>query len=97
MIQPKKNANGSIIWSDADKEKLCDLFHEGYTDEEIGEQLGRTAMAVCRIRHLLRLRIERRPNKIFKPKGVMADYFPKWYKDKLKREWEQKYNQTSMR
>lgn len=96
MIQPKKNANGSILWSNADKEKLRDLYYEGYNDEEIAEQLGRTATAVQGMRSLLKLPKKRQPEKEFY-KGVMADYYPKWYKDKLKREWEQKYNRTSTR
>lgn len=94
MIQPKKNSNGSYIWSDADKEKLRDLFHEGYTDEEIAEALGRTPLAVQGMRSLLKLKKAYQPHK-FEPKGVLADYYPKWYLKKLKEQWEQKFNQTS--
>lgn len=90
MIQPKKNSNGSYIWSNADKEKLRDLYFEGNNDEEIGEQLGRTDKAVSYMRSVLKLPKKRQPEKVFQLKGVMSDFYPEWYKQKLKREWQEK-------
>lgn len=90
MLQPKKNSNGSYIWSQADKEKLRDLYYEGYNDKEIGEQLGRTDKAVCYMRSILKLPKKRQPEKVFQLKGVMSDFYPEWYKQKLKREWQEK-------
>ena len=96
MIQPKKNSNGSYIWSQADKEKLRELYYEGYNDEEIGKQLRRTPLAVRYMRYVLKLPKKRQPEKEFKFKGVMSDYYPEWYKEKLKREWQEE-QQTSSR
>lgn len=92
MIQPKKNPNGSFLWSQADKEKLRDLYHEGYTDEEIAIQLGRTRKAVGAMRCALKLKLKSQPEKKFVIKDSMADYYPPWYLKKLKKEWDQQFS-----
>lgn len=86
MIQPKKNPNGSFLWSQVDKEKLRDLYHEGYTDEEIAIQLGRA------MRYALKLKLKSQPEKKFVIKDSMADYYPAWYLKKLKKEWDQQFS-----
>lgn len=88
MVQ-RKNNNGSILWSDADKERLRDLYFEGYTDEEIAEQLGRTATAVQGMRSLLKLKKTRQPHKVFRIHDAMADYYPTWYKKHLLQQWKE--------
>lgn len=87
MIQ-RKNSNGSYIWSNADKEKLRDLYSEGYNDKEIGEQLGRTDKAVCYMRSVLKLPKKKQPEKHFVLKGVLSEYYPDWYIKQLKERWE---------
>lgn len=84
---PKKNNNGSFIWSDADKEKLRDLYHEGYTDEEIAEQIGRTFMAVQSMRCSMKL--PKLDQMRFEINDAMADYYPTWYKKLLKQQWKE--------
>lgn len=87
MLQRRKNSNGSYLWSNADKERLRDLYYEGYNDEEIGLRVGRTVKAVCHMRSLLKLPKKKQPDKEFHLKGVMSDFYPEWYKLKLKKEW----------
>lgn len=77
------------VWTAAEKEKVKDLFFEGYTDEEIDSRIGRTAKAVGVQRCYLHLHKKRQPPKQFIIHDAMADYYPKWYKEHLKREWEQ--------
>ena len=43
-------SNASTSWRDKDVETLMSMKREGFTDEDIGEVLGRTAKAVS-IRH----------------------------------------------
>lgn len=84
------------VWTAAEKEKVKDLFYEGYTDEEIGNKIGRTAKAVGVQRCHMRLRKKRQPPKTFCIHDAMADYYPKWYMQHLKREWEKEQLMCSM-
>lgn len=77
------------MWTAAQKEKLRDLFFEGYNDEEIGTKIGRTAKAVGVQRCHMQLRKKRQPPKTFIIHDAMADYYPRWYKEYLKEQWEQ--------
>lgn len=87
----RKHSSGCYIWEEADKEELRDLYFEGYTDEEIAEMMERTPSAVQRMRSLLGLVKKNQPPKRFTLKGVLSEFYPKFYKDKLRKEWEQKH------
>lgn len=91
MRLPKLCNNGTRIWEAKDKEKLKDLYYEGYTDEEIAEVLGRTKKAISRVRAELKLKARSRGNKEFVIHDAMGDYLPKWWKDILKKRWEERY------
>lgn len=83
------------MWSLAEKEKVKDLFYEGYSDDEIAKKLGRTPLAVGLQRHYMKLRKAQQPHKEFRIHDAMAEYYPTWYNEKLKREWIE--HQTSTR
>lgn len=77
------------LWTAADVEKLKDLFHEGYSDTEIGERLGRSGNSVAVKRHYLKLHKAYQPRKKFRIHDAMADYYPTWYKKLLKQQWQE--------
>ena len=83
------------VWSAAEKEKVKDLFHEGYSDAYIAHVLGRTPLAVGLQRHYMKLRKAQQPHKEFVIHDAMADYYPTWYKKHLLQQW--KEQQTSTR
>lgn len=82
------------VWSAAEKEKLKDLFREGYSDAEIGAKLGRTEKSVSVKRHHLGLHKAQQPRKEFRIHDAMADYYPKWYKKLLKQRWQEQQTST---
>lgn len=84
------------VWSAAEKEKVKDLFHEGYSDAEIAHILGRTAKAVSVERHYLGLHKKKQPQREFRIHDAMADYYPTWYKKHLLQQWKEQ-QQTSTR
>lgn len=90
-----EKGNRVRVWTDAEKEKVKDLFYEGYSDKEIGERLGRTALAVSMQRHHLRLHKARQPAKVFCIHDPIADYYPSWYKKKLREEWLREQEQST--
>lgn len=96
MIRITKTASNPNIWTRADKEKLRDLFFEGYNDEEIAKKMGRTPKAVCIQRSLLKLPKKRQPPRRFGIHDAMADYYPKWYKDYLIKQWEKEQSMSTM-
>ncbi len=53
------------VWTVAEVERLRDLLSQGWTDDEIAGDLGRTAKAVNRKRYHLGLRAPRQPGRPF--------------------------------
>lgn len=84
------------VWSAAEKEKVKDLFLEGYSDAEIAHILGRTVIAVGLQRHYMKLRKAQQPHKEFAIHDAMAEYYPTWYKKHLLQQWHEQ-QQTSTR
>ena len=82
------------LWSATEREKVKDMFFEGYSDAEIGEVLGRTAKSVGLQRYHLNLHKAHQPHKEFRIHDAMADYFPTWYKKYLLQQWKEQ-QQTS--
>lgn len=76
-------------WSAEEKDMLRDLYHKGLSDEEIAEKIGRTKCAVANQRHELDLPMHNTTR--FEINDAMADYYPAWYREKKKREWEERY------
>jgi hypothetical protein len=93
----KNNPNGSRLWEPAEKEKLRDLFFEGYTDDEIAEMLERTPGAVAGMRGLLKLRKSKQGKRDFVLHDAMGEYLPKWYVDLKRKQWNEKYGKASIR
>lgn len=85
----EKTSRNIRLWTAAEVEKLKDLFHEGYSDAEIGERLGRSGNSVAVKRHYLRLHKAYQPRKEFRIHDAMADYYPTWYKKLLKQQWQE--------
>ena len=79
------------VWSAAEKEKVKDLFHEGYSDAEIAHILGRTAMAVTLQRHYMKSHKAKQPSREFVIHDAMAEYYPSWYKKQLREQWKERY------
>lgn len=75
------------VWSAAEKEKVKDMFLEGYSDAEIAQILGRTPLAVGLQRHYMKLRKAQQPHKEFVIHDAMAEYYPTWYKKHLLQQW----------
>lgn len=90
----EKTPHNIRLWTAAEVEKLKDLFHEGYSDAEIGKRLGRSDNSVAVKRHFLRLHKAHQPRKEFRIHDAMAEYYPTWYKEKLKREWIEQQTST---
>ena len=67
------------------------MFNEGYSDKEIGEKLGRTAMAVTLQRHYMKLHKAKQPSREFVIHDAMAEYYPSWYKKQLREQWKERY------
>lgn len=84
------------VWSAAEKEKVKDMFHEGYSDAEIAVKLGRTALAVGIQRHYMNLHKAHQPSREFVIHDAMAEYYPTWYKKFLREQWK-KQQLTSSR
>lgn len=83
------------MWTDAEKEKVKDLFYEGYSDAEIAVKLGRTALAVGIQRHYMKLHKAHQPSKEFRIHDAMADFYPSWYKKQLREEWLREQEQST--
>lgn len=79
------------VWTQAEKEKVRDMFFEGYTDAEIGEKIGRTPHAVGLQRCYMGFKKLRQPQRRFEIHDAMADYYPDWYKKQLKEQWNEQY------
>ena len=94
-ITLEKTPNNIRVWSAAEKEKVKDMFFEGYSDAEIAVKLGRTPLAVGLQRHYMKLHKAHQPHKEFRIHDAMADYYPSWYKKHLLQQW--KEQQTSTR
>lgn len=77
------------VWSAAEKEKVKDMFLEGYSDAEIAHILGRTALAVGLQRHYMKLHKAHQPHKEFVIHDAMADDYPTWYKRYLREQWKE--------
>ena len=75
------------VWSAAEKEKVKDMFLEGYSDAEIADKLGRTVIAVGLQRHYMKLRKAQQPHKEFVIHDAMAEHYPTWYKKYLLQQW----------
>jgi hypothetical protein len=84
------------VWSAAEKEKVKDMFFEGYSDAEIAHRLGRTTLAVGLQRHDMKLHKARQPHKEFRIHDAMAEFYPAWYKKHLLQQWKEQ-QQTSTR
>lgn len=84
------------VWSAAEKEKVKDMFLEGYSDEEIAEQLHRTVGAVVGMRSLLKLKKSKQVKRDFVLHDAMGDYLPKWYVDLKRKQWNEKYGRASI-
>lgn len=83
------------LWTAAEREKVKDMFLEGYSDAEIAIKLGRTALAVGLQRHYMKLHKAQQPHKEFVIHDAMAEYYPRWYKRYLREQWAEQ--QTSAR
>lgn len=82
--------NNSPAWSEEDRNILVQMFHEGKSDEEIAEKLHRSAFAVGRQRCMLKLKYSTGPKDgKFELQGAISEYFPKWYKELLKKQWKE--------
>lgn len=90
-----EKGNRVRVWTDAEKEKVKDLFYEGYSDAEIAVKLGRTALAVGIQRHYMKLHKAYQPAKEFRIHDAMADFYPTWYKKKLREEWLKQQEQST--
>lgn len=88
-ITHAKTPHNIRVWSATEKEKVKDLFHEGYSDAEIAVKLGRTPLAVGLQRHNMKLRKAQQPHKEFVIHDAMAEYYPTWYKKLLKQQWQE--------
>lgn len=77
------------VWSAAEKEKVKDMFLEGYSDAEIAVKLGRTALAVGIQRHYMKLHKAHQPSREFVIHDAMAEYYPTWYKKHLLQQWKE--------
>jgi hypothetical protein len=95
-ITLEKKPHNIRVWSAAEKEKVKDMFLEGYSDAEIAVKLGRTPLAVGLQRHYMRLHKAQQPHKEFVIHDAMADYYPTWYKKHLLQQWKEQ-QQTSTR
>lgn len=82
------------VWSAAEKEKVKDMFFEGYSDAEIAHRLGRTTLAVGIQRHYMKLHKARQPHKEFRIHDAMAEFFPTWYKKHLLQQWKEQQTST---
>lgn len=82
-------------WSAAEKEKVKDMFLEGYSDAEIAVKLGRTALAVGIQRHYMKLHKAHQPSKEFVIHDAMAEYYPTWYKRYLREQWKEQQSISS--
>lgn len=86
-IKFEKTPHNVRVWSAAEKEKVKDMFLEGYSDAEIAQILGRTPLAVGLQRHYMKLRKAQQPHKEFVIHDAMAEYYPTWYKKHLLQQW----------
>jgi hypothetical protein len=93
---PSLPSHNIKVWSLAEKAKVKDLFFEGYSDDEIAAELGRTAKAVGIQRHYMQLHKAQQPHKEFRIHDAMADYYPRWYKLYLREQWEKKQSMSTM-
>ena len=82
------------LWSATEKEKVKDMFYEGYSDAEIAIKLGRTALAVGSQRHYMKLHKAQQPHKEFVIHDAMAEYYPRWYKKFLREQWQEQQTST---
>ena len=88
----KRNFNGSFNWSEEELRRLQELYHENYTDAEIAEKIGRTHKAVQSRRCAMMLPKKRLGEKM-EIADAMEDYYPRWYRQKLEKEWIEKQRQ----
>lgn len=82
------------VWSEREKEKLRDLFFDGFTDADIGRRLGRTRSAIEQQRCKMRLSKEHQPHKEFHIRDAIAEYYPGWYRRLLKKKWQERYTMS---
>lgn len=78
------------MWTPAEKEKVRDLYYEGYSDKEIGAEIKRSEKAVGIERHRQGLKKSRQPGREFVIHDAIKDYYPRWYIKLLKEEWKQR-------
>ena len=83
------------VWSAAEKEKVKDMFHEGYSDAEIAVKLGRTPLAVGLQRHYMKLHKAHQPSREFVIHDAMTEYYPTWYKKHLRQQWKEQQQTSS--
>lgn len=88
------NKSHQKTWTKEELATVRTMFEEGYTDEQIGERLGRTALAVGLKRSFFRLRKPMSPSTKFEINDAMADYYPNWYKEHLKAKWREQYTKS---
>lgn len=89
-FKPSTRTRG-LLWTPAEKERVRDLYNEGYDDEEIAEMIGRTATATMNIRCRLGLKKRRKPSKRFVLKGADSEYYPKFYVEILEKRWREQF------
>ena len=84
-------------WSAEERKTVTDMFEDGYSDAQISAKINRTIKAIERQRSLMGLR--RKANARNKVKFVIHDatveFWPAWYKDYLKRQWESREQMSS--
>lgn len=89
----------ALPWNDEELAKLRQLFEQGYEDYAIAQEIGneRTEQAVKQKRHQLNLVRVRTiwAKDTFAINDAIAEYYPKWYKEYLYKQWLQQ--QTSSR
>lgn len=91
--------NGGAEWSVKERAILRGMYEDGYTDEEISARLERTIGSVATQRRAMGLKRSTHPayRKEFVIRSAEADYFPRWYKEHLKKQWLEQCRQTSTR
>jgi hypothetical protein len=90
-----EKGNRVRVWTDTEKEKVKDLFYEGYSDAEIAVKLGRTALAVGIQRHYMNLHKAHQPSRELVIHDAMAEYYPTWYKRFLREQWKKQQSTSS--
>lgn len=87
MRVERRMHNGFPGWDDEERGIVAEMFAQGCDDKQIGERLHRSAGAVARQRLLQGLRRAKHPpRKREVHTDAMAEYYPRWWREHLKRQ-----------